>query len=217
MDLALGLIETKGLVGAIEAADAMVKAADVKIISKEQVTGALIIVKVIGETAAVKSAVDAGSVSAQRVGQLISSHVIPRPDDQIDFILYEDGPKKSKKAKSPDFQTKRKNIVPKATVSKEEKIEVKSEPKVASSKTKQVVSKDKKEETAPKQKLTEKEAVKVKKVSSSAKIPHMDELVILNVHSLRRIARGIEEFPIKGREISKANRGKLLDYFKSLQ
>ncbi len=218
MDLALGLIETKGLVGAIEAADAMVKAADVKIISKEKVTGALIIVKVIGETAAVKSAVDAGSVSAQRVGQLISSHVIPRPDDQIDFILYEDEPKKSKKAKSPDFQTKRKNIVPKATVSKEEKIEVKSEPKVAaSSKTKQVVSKDKKEETAPKQKSTEKEAVKVKKVSSSAKIPQMDELVILNVHSLRRIARGIEEFPIKGREISKANRGKLLDYFKSLQ
>ena len=89
MDQALGLIETRGLVAAIEAADAMVKAADVKIISKEKVTGALIIIKVSGETAAVKSAVDAGAASAQRVGELISAHVIPRPDDQIDTMLYD--------------------------------------------------------------------------------------------------------------------------------
>ena len=88
MDLALGLIETKGLVGAIEAADAMVKAADVKLISKEYVTGALVIIKVIGETAAVKASVDAGSAAAQRIGELVSAHVIPRPDDQIDILAF---------------------------------------------------------------------------------------------------------------------------------
>lgn len=87
MQQALGLIETKGLIGAIEAADAMVKAANVKLIGKEKITAALVTVKVIGETAAVKAAVDAGAAAAQRVGQLISTHVIPRPDDQIDSIL----------------------------------------------------------------------------------------------------------------------------------
>lgn len=87
MELALGLIETKGLVGAIEAADAAVKAANVELIGKEKITAALVTIKIKGEVAAVKSAVDAGAAAAQRVGQLISTHVIPRPDDQIDFIV----------------------------------------------------------------------------------------------------------------------------------
>ena len=87
MDQALGLIETKGLVAAIEAADAMVKAADVKIIGKEKVTGALILIKVIGETAAVKAATDAGAAAAQRVGELVSVHVIPRPHSDVEIIL----------------------------------------------------------------------------------------------------------------------------------
>ncbi len=89
MELALGLVETKGLVGAIEAADAMTKTANVKLLGKEIVKGALVTVKIIGEVAAVKASVDAGAAAAQRVGQLISIHVIPRPDDQIDFIVDE--------------------------------------------------------------------------------------------------------------------------------
>ena len=108
MDLALGLIETRGLVGAIEAADAMVKAADVKIISKEKVTGALMIIKVMGETAAVKSSVDAGSAAAQRVGELISAHVIPRPDNQIDALLFDPSLVKASKLPKSKPETKEK-------------------------------------------------------------------------------------------------------------
>ena len=70
MLLALGLIETKGLIGAIEAADAMLKAANVKLINKEKITAALVTIEIVGEVAAVKSAVDAGAAAAQRVGNL---------------------------------------------------------------------------------------------------------------------------------------------------
>lgn len=87
MQYALGLIETKGLVAAIEAADAMVKAADVRIISKEKITAALVTIKITGDVAAVRAALDAGAAAAQRVGQLVSVHIIPRPDDQLDEIL----------------------------------------------------------------------------------------------------------------------------------
>ncbi len=84
MQLALGLIETKGLVGAIEAADAMLKAANVKLVSKEKITAAMVTIKIVGEVAAVRAAVDAGAAAAQRVGQLLTAHVIPRPDDQLE-------------------------------------------------------------------------------------------------------------------------------------
>lgn len=87
LDFALGLIETRGLVGAIEAADAMVKAARVRLIGKERVDAALITVKVIGETAAVRAAVDAGAAAAQRVGELVSAHVIPRPAEELDQLI----------------------------------------------------------------------------------------------------------------------------------
>ena len=84
---ALGLIETKGLVGAVEAADAMVKAARVTLVGKEFVGGGLVTVMVRGDVGAVKAAVEAGSVAAKKVGELISVHVIPRPDEQVEGIL----------------------------------------------------------------------------------------------------------------------------------
>lgn len=84
---ALGLIETKGLVGAIEASDAMVKAANVKLIGKVIVGGGLVTVAVRGDVGAVKAATDAGAAAAQRVGELISVHVIPRPHSDIEMIL----------------------------------------------------------------------------------------------------------------------------------
>lgn len=89
MELALGLVETKGLVGAIEAADAMTKTANVQLIGTEYVRNGFVTVKIMGETAAVKAAVDAGAAAAQRVGQLISIHVIPRPDDQTDLVVFD--------------------------------------------------------------------------------------------------------------------------------
>ncbi len=85
--IALGMVETKGVVGAIEAADAMVKAANVTLIGKVKVGGALVTVMVRGDVGAVKASVDAGSAAAERVGELISCHVIPRPHPELEDIL----------------------------------------------------------------------------------------------------------------------------------
>ncbi len=84
---ALGMIETKGLVGAIEAADAMVKAANVKLIGKEYIGGGYVTVMVRGDVGAVKAATDAGAAAAQRIGELVSVHVIPRPHGDMEVIL----------------------------------------------------------------------------------------------------------------------------------
>jgi ethanolamine utilization protein EutM len=84
---ALGLIETKGLVAAIEAADAMVKAANVRLIGREQIGGGLVTVMVRGDVGAVKAATDAGAVAAGKIGEVISVHVIPRPHEDVEKIL----------------------------------------------------------------------------------------------------------------------------------
>ncbi len=84
---ALGMIETRGLVGAIEAADAMVKAAKVVLIGKEKIGGGFVTVMVRGDTGAVKAATDAGASAAEKVGELISVHVIPRPHEDVEKIL----------------------------------------------------------------------------------------------------------------------------------
>ena len=85
--IALGMIETKGLVGSIEAADAMVKAAKVAFIGKERIGGGYVTVMVRGEVGAVKAATDAGAAAARRVGELVSVHVIPRPHSEVETIL----------------------------------------------------------------------------------------------------------------------------------
>src|SRR6185436_13992966 len=81
------MIETRGLVGAIEAADAMVKAARVTLIGKEVIGGGYVTVMVRGEVGAVKAATDAGATAARRVGELVSVHVIPRPHSDVEQIL----------------------------------------------------------------------------------------------------------------------------------
>ena len=86
---ALGLIETRGLVGAIEAADAMVKAAQVELLGKEGVGGGLVTVMVRGDVGAVKAATDAGAAAAEKAGELVSVHVIPRPHSDVEGILPE--------------------------------------------------------------------------------------------------------------------------------
>jgi ethanolamine utilization protein EutM len=85
--IALGLVETKGMVGAIEAADAMCKAAKVTLIGKELSGGGLVTVMVRGEVGAVKAATDAGAAGARRVGELVSVHVIPRPATDLETYL----------------------------------------------------------------------------------------------------------------------------------
>lgn len=81
------MVETKGLVGAIEAADAMVKAANVQLVAKEAAGGGLVAVIVRGDVGAVKAATDAGAVAANKVGDVLSVHVIPRPHDDLSAIL----------------------------------------------------------------------------------------------------------------------------------
>jgi ethanolamine utilization protein EutM len=90
--IALGMVETKGLVGAVEAADAMVKAANVTLLGSEYVGGGYVTVMVRGDVGAVKAATDAGAAAAKRVGELVSVHVIPRPHSEVEMIL----PKSSK-------------------------------------------------------------------------------------------------------------------------
>lgn len=84
---ALGLIETRGLVGAVEAADAMVKAANVILIGKEYIGAGYVTVMVRGDVGAVKAATDAGATAARRVGELVSVHVIPRPHLEVEKII----------------------------------------------------------------------------------------------------------------------------------
>ena len=84
---ALGMIETKGLIGSIEAADAMVKAANVYLVGKEYIGGGLVTVMVRGDVGAVKSAVESGAESAGRLGELVATHVIPRPHTDVEKIL----------------------------------------------------------------------------------------------------------------------------------
>ncbi len=94
---ALGMIETKGLIGAVEAADAMVKTANVVLTGKEYVGAGYVMVSVRGDGGAVKAATDAGAAAARRVGELIAVHVIPYPHEEVDKVL-PGGPKPKKSA-----------------------------------------------------------------------------------------------------------------------
>lgn len=87
MKEALGMIETRGLIGAIEAADSMVKAANVSLIGKVQIGSGLVTVMVRGDVGAVKAAVESGSAAATRLGELVAAHVIPRPHNDVEKIL----------------------------------------------------------------------------------------------------------------------------------
>lgn len=87
MAKALGMIETRGLIGSIEAADAMLKAANVQLVKQEKVDAALVTVLVEGDVGAVMAAVEAGKQAAARVGKLIAAHVIPHPDSEVGLML----------------------------------------------------------------------------------------------------------------------------------
>lgn len=90
--MALGMIETRGIVGAIEAADAMVKAASVTLVGQTKAGGGLVTTLVRGEVGAVKAATDAGATSANKVGEVVSVHVIARPHDELEALLEALGP-----------------------------------------------------------------------------------------------------------------------------
>lgn len=241
MPKALGLIETRGLVGAIEAADAMVKAANVTLAGKEQVRAGLVTVKVLGEVAAVKASVDAGAAAAQRVGELVSTHVIPQPDEQLVSIFPEvaDDQKQISLKESTKTSTLKEKVeeeskpsgkttTPKAKSTEESAAKVQ---KRGSRKIKKgietgdnlfesdTISRLRKEALEAKTGEPEEAESKItleKKETENTQEVSGEDIENLNVHQLRHLARSIEEFPIKGRQISRANREELLVYFKKL-
>ena len=208
MQRALGLVETRGLVASIEAADAMLKASKVTLIGKEKVKAGLVTIAVVGDVAAVKSSVDAGAAAAQRVGELVSVHIIPKPDDQIADILpleKEEKPKKPSPPKPKKVIEKKKEIAEEPEKIPEEKtIEEEKTPPGATDTIERLRREALGKEGEPEQET---------KVTKG----DMAELEKLNVHQLRRLARSTENFPIKGREISRSNRRQLLDYFQSIK
>lgn len=213
-DNALGMVETRGLVASIEAADAMVKAARVKLLGKEKVQGGLVTILIVGETAAVKSAVDAGAAAAKRVGELISTHIIPRPDDQLDDMLkgMEVIDTKEKKLEENLITEKKPERVKRMRMIEEKEI-VKDALTPVSRTTSSSTIERLKQEALGKASFPE----KIQKTRPPIELDFsLKELEVMNVHQLRRFARGVDSFPIKGREISRANRGELLDFFKAL-
>lgn len=217
MQQALGLVETKGLVASIEAADAMLKASRVRLVGKESALAGLITIVVVGDVAAVKASVDAGAAAAQRVGELVSVHVIPKPDDQIGIIL----PIEERK----ETLTVERIIKPEPAKPAEEIIKEKEEFKTAAKVKPEV---EPKKEEIPK--ISNDTIERLKSEALGKKIDEektnkqtltheiiMRELEKLNVHELRHLARSTKNFPIKGREISRSNRGELLDYFKTIK
>jgi len=179
---ALGLIETRGLVASIEAADAMLKCANVELIGRVQVGGGLVTVLVRGDVGAVKAAIDAGSTAAIKVGELISVHVIPRPHPEIEQSFLR--------------VSKSKTIEENPTI---------ENPESESEKVIKIVSKENKiKDSKPLKELDV--LIKEKGISGLRK-----ELDKWRVIDLRKLARLFKDLTISGSQISKANKRELVD------
>ena len=184
LEYALGMVETCGLVGSIEAADVMVKTANVRIVDAEYIKNGFVTVKCIGEVAAVKAAVDAAAAAAQRVGHLISTHVIPRPADDVEFII---------RKSQPAVQVAEAQVKSKSVRSVEESAGV------AIPQTKKKVVAAQPVETLD------------MFVASKDDDEYRSQLEAMNVHQLRTLAREVGGLAIAGRQISVANKKLLID------
>lgn len=189
---ALGLIETKGLVAAIESADAMLKAAEVTLLEKTYVGGGLVTVTVDGDVGAVKAATDAGAAAAQRVGELVSVHVIPRPHSDLDLIMV--SPNMVKPAEAPKEMPKTVEEISPAPVEAADPEPIAKE-----------VSADSEE--------LRKETVD-KLVEKNGLEHALEALDTMKVVKLRNLAREYKDFGITGRMISKADKQMILAEFK---
>ena len=204
-NIALGMIETPVLVGSLAASDAMVKAANVTLIGKVHVGGAYVTVMVRGDVGAVKAATDAGAAAAQRVGELISVHVIPRPHHEVEYILpslplmddEDDGPV----SPQPGGETEPEpEVLPEVEEPAEEPAEVVEEP----------AEEIEEEEEAPAEEPAEEEPEAEAKAVEAAEVDIAKELEGLAVKELRKLARKTEGIAIVGREISAANKQLLI-------
>jgi microcompartment protein CcmL/EutN len=192
---ALGMVETKGLIGAIEAADAMVKSANVTLIGKEHIGSGLVTVMVQGDVGAVKAAADAGAAAANKVGELVSVHVIARPHQDIWEMLFNI----NKVVENFDDDKKI--------------IDLEIEEKVNKDLKQLETSEDITEDTS--------ENITAESYDEDEIVTDMDDIVSkiasiesLSVQELRRYARSLKGISLKGREISKLNRSNLLKAIK---
>jgi microcompartment protein CcmL/EutN len=185
-ELAVGLIETRGLVAAVEACDAALKSADVKLISIDRVDAGLMTVKVVGEVAAVQSAVDAGRLAAARVGTLVAAHVIARPDVSLhdELIYVQVRPRKKNQAQSTSPTPSSSTVSESASSSSISQPPKPTPPPPAS--------------------------------AASLVQPSQEQLGSMTVQELRRYARTLPNFPIQGREISRAGKETLLALFRQI-
>ncbi len=188
---ALGMIETKGLVGAIEAADAMVKAANVTLISKTNIGGGLVTVMVRGDVGAVKAATDAGAAAVERVGELVSVHVIARPADDTDVLI-----------------TPKKPAEPLKKVKEQQEAE---KPKAESNKAQDVIVKEKKFESAVKNEPVETVA------SEPFVLPSKEELEGMTVAKLRATIRAFGDIDMSAKEINFAKKDVLIEALEAMR
>jgi microcompartment protein CcmL/EutN len=206
---ALGMIETKGLIGAIEAADAMVKSANVTLVGKEKVGSGLITVMITGDIGAVKASVDAGAGAAQRVGQLIGVHVIARPHEEIEDIF--DKPKKEIKnmEDTKDRQNEENELKEEIKIEEitEESMEIK---------TKEILLKDEKTESP-----VEKDEINKDKTLSKNNLEAIfekdglnaviKEIKKANLSLLKKLIKEYNEIVLNKKELSKINKDTIID------
>jgi microcompartment protein CcmL/EutN len=198
VDYALGLVETKGLVAAIEAADTMVKTANVILVGKEITRGALVTIKIVGDTAAVRSAVEAGAAAAQRVGELVAKHIIPRPGDGLEELIF---------AESQLSQNEVERVLngEPAILEKKDLPLQEEEPIVHQNENVDKIDREPKEEPVPEEVYTMPEGLGPELQA------YFKELDVMTVHELRRHARTLEGLSIHGRQISRANKKELME------
>lgn len=230
---ALGMIETKGLIGSIEAADAMVKAANVTLIGKVHVGGALVTVMVRGDVGAVKAATDAGAAAAQRVGELVSVHVIPRPHMEVESILPhpptepEDGPEGPKdvpednnNAEEPEAPVEEAPVEEAdapaeepETSAEEPTADLPAEPVEEAAETAEP------EETPAEQPDPEEEGMTRAKlealVAQNGLEEAMSEITFLRLAELRDLAKEYEAAELTDRNLKRIAKGELLDAFRA--
>lgn len=209
---ALGLIETKGLIAAVESADAMLKAADVALLEKTLVGGGLVTVAVTGEVSAVKAAVDAGAAAVRQLnmGLLISEHVIPRPHGELDDLVICSTPYKDRVAATDNEPISQPEVV--EAVETTEVVEIPAElqtAEIASPIPVKIQQPVMDSETIP---LT-KDAVDRMAAEKGVRAV-MKELQQCKVIKLRTLAREYKDFGIAGRLVSKADKKILLEEFK---
>lgn len=191
-ETALGLLETHGLVAGIEAADAMLKTADVRLVSMERTIPALITIKIVGDVASVQASVDAGRAAAERVGRVVSAHVIPRPADEVRAMMKLDAEPARAGASSATRAARTATARSSATAAPPELAPQSSRAPTASpSPTKPAAASSGRKKTP---------AAKAERAVDA-----------MTVRELRALAREIPEFPLQGREVARARKEELLE------